>query len=374
MRALRVFFLLILIGVLGWTCYTYLLPGLGVTGQTPGSRPDRDTGLTRFREGDYEGAAKYLKRAASRGTAEPGILLPLGKSLIELGRVKEAEKFLGQLVKEQSLAAECPEALYLLANAATEDAAKTGYRDELLAKHYDTEWAEKASIPLGDAHYAGGRLFEARGAYSRALHGNVEAKERERIIETLTKLNEKLVFSRAETPDSVVYTVKQGDTLEKIAKKYGTTVGLIKMVNKIEGATGTIYENQDLKVITSSPEVLVETDAFRLTVFLGDHWLKEYPVGVGKEGEETPIGKWKVTTMTPNPDWHKPGKTIPFGDPANILGTRWIGLTKKGYGIHGTTKPDTIRTASSAGCVRMLNKDVEELFELVTTGTDVEIK
>ena len=200
----------------------------------------------------------------------------------------------------------------------------------------------------------------------------MEAKERERIVEILTKINQKLVFSKTLTPDSVMYTVKSGDTLQKIAKKYSTTAGLMKMVNGLKG--DAIYADQDLKVITARVRVLVETAACRLTVFLGNGWMKQYTVGVGKEGEETPVGTWKVTAMTVNPPWDRPGESIPHDDPRNILGTRWIGLTKPHYGIHGTTKPETIGDKSSAGCVRMLNADVEELFELVTTGTVVEIR
>jgi len=71
---------------------------------------------------------------------------------------------------------------------------------------------------------------------------------------------------------------------------------------------------------------------------------------------------------------------IPYGDKENVLGTRWISLTAtgqtpkvRGYGIHGTWEPDTVGKQASAGCVRLLNPDVEELFLIVPMGTPVTI-
>jgi lipoprotein-anchoring transpeptidase ErfK/SrfK len=75
-----------------------------------------------------------------------------------------------------------------------------------------------------------------------------------------------------------------------------------------------------------------------------------------------------------DPTWYAPGgKIIPPGDPRNILGSRWLGLDKPGYGIHGTTEPSSIGRSVTAGCVRMLNKDVEELFVILPVGTEVAI-
>ncbi|MFQ5787157.1 MAG: L,D-transpeptidase, partial [Thermodesulfobacteriota bacterium] len=67
-----------------------------------------------------------------------------------------------------------------------------------------------------------------------------------------------------------------------------------------------------------------------------------------------------------------------FGDPKNVLGTRWIGFEDKeglyGYGIHGTTEPDSIGKEMSNGCIRLTNEDVEELFNYVKAKTKVVIQ
>ncbi|GAG26972.1 unnamed protein product, partial [marine sediment metagenome] len=218
-----------------------------------------------------------------------------------------------------------------------------------------------------------GKLFEARLAYSRALlTGGLSDGEEKRIKNALLEINEVLVFSPTLTPDSVIYTIKERDSLIKIAKKHNTTVGLIRMVNKISG--DTVFPGQELKVIKTPVRILVERESFRLNVFLGKNWLKEYTVSIGAE-QATPTGSFTVTSKLINPDWCRPGKpTIPHDDERNILGTRWIGLSKKGYGIHGTTTPGSIGQAVTKGCVRMKNSDVEEISELVKVGTEVEIR
>ena len=65
---------------------------------------------------------------------------------------------------------------------------------------------------------------------------------------------------------------------------------------------------------------------------------------------------------------------IESGSPENSLGTRWLGFDKKGYGIHGTVEPETIGQQVSQGCVRMLNEDVEELYDLLPRGTRVTVQ
>ena len=74
----------------------------------------------------------------------------------------------------------------------------------------------------------------------------------------------------------------------------------------------------------------------------------------------------------PDPTWYGPGRIVPPGK-SNPLGTRWLGLSRKGYGIHGTNAPKSIGKRASHGCIRMRNHDIEELFELVSVGDTVEL-
>lgn len=100
---------------------------------------------------------------------------------------------------------------------------------------------------------------------------------------------------------------------------------------------------------------------------------KVYPVAVGATNSPSPSGTFEVKNRLVSPTYYHPGKVIPAGA-NNPLGTRWIGLSTKGYGIHGTNVENSIGKAASHGCIRMHRKDLEELFADVQVGDQVEIR
>lgn len=100
--------------------------------------------------------------------------------------------------------------------------------------------------------------------------------------------------------------------------------------------------------------------------------VKVYPVAVGKETTPSPTGTYTIVSRVTNPTYYHEGKVIPSG-PDNPVGTRWMGLSQKGYGIHGTNEPRSIGKAASHGCIRMGRRDLEALFAQVRAGDVVEI-
>ena len=100
---------------------------------------------------------------------------------------------------------------------------------------------------------------------------------------------------------------------------------------------------------------------------------KIYPVAVGKATTPSPTGTFAIVNRVTNPTYYHKGQVVEPG-PENPVGTRWIGLNQKGYGIHGTNAPRSIGKAASHGCIRMAQKDLEELFEMVRPGDVVEIR
>jgi len=100
---------------------------------------------------------------------------------------------------------------------------------------------------------------------------------------------------------------------------------------------------------------------------------KVFPVAVGAETTPSPTGSFEVKTLVVKPTYYHPGKVIPAGSD-NPLGTRWIGLSTKGYGIHGTNVESSVGKAASHGCIRMRRKDLEELFASMQVGDQVEIR
>ncbi len=101
--------------------------------------------------------------------------------------------------------------------------------------------------------------------------------------------------------------------------------------------------------------------------------VKMYPTAVGAARTPSPTGVFKIVSRVPNPTWYSPDhKIVPPGK-ANPLGTRWMGLSRRGYGIHGTNNQNSIGHNVSHGCIRMRKADVEELFQLVQVGDVVEM-
>jgi lipoprotein-anchoring transpeptidase ErfK/SrfK len=96
-------------------------------------------------------------------------------------------------------------------------------------------------------------------------------------------------------------------------------------------------------------------------------------VGTGAY-DRTPIGTFEIVDKVVDPVWWKGSRAIPFGDPENILGTRWMSINVPGFGLHGTWDDSTVGSSSSAGCVRMRNADIEEVFDIVPVGTKVVIR
>lgn len=100
--------------------------------------------------------------------------------------------------------------------------------------------------------------------------------------------------------------------------------------------------------------------------------LRVYQTAVGSPATPSPSGEFVVRNRLAHPTWYHKGRVVAPGK-ANPLGTRWIGLSMDGYGIHGTNVPRSIGRNVSHGCIRMRNQDVEELFELVHVGDTVEL-
>lgn len=118
----------------------------------------------------------------------------------------------------------------------------------------------------------------------------------------------------------------------------------------------------------SARRIVVSIPDRKLALVEGERVLKVYDVAVGKPTTPSPHGEFKIVSRAINPVW----KDVPPG-PNNPVGTRWLGLSVKGYGIHGTNAPGSIGKAASHGCIRMRNRDVEELFKLVGPGLSVEL-
>ena len=161
-------------------------------------------------------------------------------------------------------------------------------------------------------------------------------------------------------PNLNSYVIRSGDTLAAIAGAFNVTLQAILSANP--GVIPEALVINQVICIPISPTPLGITISIRnkiLSVYRNGRFFKAYPVAIGKPTTPTPTGIFTIANKQVNP-----------GGP---FGTRWMGLSKPHYGIHGTNNPASIGTAASNGCIRMFNNDVNDLFNYVGVGTVVRI-
>jgi lipoprotein-anchoring transpeptidase ErfK/SrfK len=129
---------------------------------------------------------------------------------------------------------------------------------------------------------------------------------------------------------------------------------------------------------TIGPVILIRRSANKLTLYSGAKIVRTFTVATGQNVYPTPLGRFQIVVKWKNPWWYPPTndawakglKPVPPG-PNNPLGTRWMGLSAPGVGIHGTDEPASIGYSLSHGCIRMLVPQAEWLFNHVDVGTPV---
>lgn len=215
-----------------------------------------------------------------------------------------------------------------------------------------------------------GELLEAKAVYQRLVGEFSNSAEVANWQKKIEEANIRLLFSSAVTPRSILYEIKPGENLTKIAKDFKTTAELIKKSNNL--ADDIILPGRKLKIWAAPFSIVVDKSQNTLLLKTDEEVLKTYVVSTGKNNS-TPAGNFKIINKLPNPTWFKAGAVVPVNSPDNILGTRWLGFDLAGYGIHGTTEPQSLGKQVTQGCVRMSNADVEELYTIVPVGTEVVI-
>jgi lipoprotein-anchoring transpeptidase ErfK/SrfK len=118
---------------------------------------------------------------------------------------------------------------------------------------------------------------------------------------------------------------------------------------------------------------LVSIQDRKLAVIEDGKVIGRFPIAVGAPTSPSPTGEFQVVSRVSNPTYYHPGTVIPSGKD-NPVGTRWVGLSQKGYGIHGTNAPKSVGHAVSHGCIRLCNRDMERLFAMLRVGDAVEIR
>jgi lipoprotein-anchoring transpeptidase ErfK/SrfK len=183
--------------------------------------------------------------------------------------------------------------------------------------------------------------------------------------------------------------------LEMVAEKCHASEGLIRTLNPGIADWKSIQSNQTVALLNIAPARHIA--AAKLRVNLSAKTIAAYddagklialfPCSIAADKEKRPVGQLTVQTVAINPNYtfdpvNFPelddkqkgyGKLIVSAGPNNPVGDAWIGLSRSGYGIHGTPHPDQIGKTFSHGCFRLANWNATRLVQMVIIGTPVEI-
>jgi len=344
-------------------------------------------GKSFFDDGKYDEAAQVfegLVRSARNSPYVEDALTKLGHIGEKAGEYERARSYWQRLETEFADRPIIHEARYHVGLCFEKEGGQRSMAEQYYRKTVSSDpdgtYAVLATCGLGRLTEADGKLEEARDLYGEAFdmarEGSAESKE---AVNLLGDANVRLIFSARKTKDSVLYTVKRGDTVSSMGAEFNTTQALILKANGIE-SPAALRVNKTLKITPKEFNIVVRKSDFTLTLYDKADVFKVYPAGLGRPENPTAPGRYEIETKIVNPTWYSPsGKVIPPLSPENELGTRWMGLEPIGpdlphdLGIHATIDPSSIGWASSRGCPRMRQEDAEELFDLVTLRTPVTI-
>ncbi len=185
--------------------------------------------------------------------------------------------------------------------------------------------------------------------------------------------------------------VHPNDTLESLAKRYDVGREALLQANPtlhghFHAGRSLIVPTQHLLPKVAHEGIVVNLAERRLYFFKNKHVICTYPVSVGQANWPTPTGKFTIIDKRKNPTWYVPksireaekalGRDLPARVPPgkdNPLGSRALRLSKRNYLIHGTNRSAAIGEASSAGCLRLYEKDIRQLYTFVKIDTPVRI-
>lgn len=209
-----------------------------------------------------------------------------------------------------------------------------------------------------DAHAELSRLYWTYPAQRRAV--------RPLLLQTAAE-----IFESTEQQFGEPHLVEYGETLESIGRLYEVPWQYLAKLNRITPAK--LQAGQELKVVRGPFGAVVDLSAFTLTVHAHGWYIRDYRIGIGKDGK-TPVGRFNVQEKLENPVWYDPdGGVVEADDPENPLGEYWIGLGNH-IGIHGTIDPDSIGKAASRGCIHLGDDDIRDVFALLGSGSEVTVR
>lgn len=314
-----------------------------------------------------------------KGEIQIEILYKMGSCYQKTGRTDKAEECWNKVLNSPYLSCR-PFAYYELAQQRLEEGnfdQAESYYAKLTKEFPSHSLAEDAMLGPVDIYIAKGEIENAKEYCEKIIGSSNSPRIKETTIDKLGDLNMKLLFSPTSTKTSEVYSIKAGDTLSAIARKFNTTVALLEKSNQLKSSL--IKPGQKIKVTANKFSIVIDTKRNELFLNYDGKLFKRYKISSGADDFSTPLGDFEIKEKIKDPTWYSTGNSdiIPPNSADNILGSRWMGLwksgTKTGYGIYEAIDPSDIGKHVTKGCIRMGKEDLEQLYDIITVRTSVKI-
>ncbi len=225
-------------------------------------------------------------------------------------------------------------------------------------------------------------IIEARDKLNEMLSTPLSRQQSAFVKKQFSSLAGKWLFNRTVLPGDTLcsnYKVAPGGRLGSIGRKFKVPYQILMRINNIRRPEALRAE-ETIKVINGPFHVRICRSTFTMDLYLQDTFVRSFPVGLGRTDRETPTGLWRVKPggKLVSPMWTDPdtGRIYQGTDSDYPLGSRWIGLEglkgaavgRTGFAIHGTRNSGQVGQANSGGCIRMNDKDVMLVYDLLAPG------
>ncbi len=237
---------------------------------------------------------------------------------------------------------------------------------------------------LGAVAYAKTAVARASGAKPGSavrLGVHVDGGPVRRLVESLGKRFDRDPVDSKLLLRNLVPFVTKGAPGKQLDRK-GALTAIVRALaeNRRTGITLPYKDTpQAVSRSTFGPVIVIRRTSNKLLLYKGMKPWRTFTVATGQAIYPTPLGRFEIQVRWKDPWWYPPNspwaqgaKPIPPG-PGNPLGTRWMGISSPGVGIHGTPDPASLGYSASHGCIRMAIPEAEWLFDHVEIGTPVYI-
>lgn len=211
-------------------------------------------------------------------------------------------------------------------------------------------------------------------ALMQRLPENAPASLRQGVEYALGLCNLNVLLSSEPQEGDEIYVLQKGDTLDRLKRKFKVSPEVIMGINRIPDAR-RLTIGRRIKIPHLEFSIVVNKADNTLTLYNHGKFFKKYIVRTGQTDNLTPNGDFHILNKMKDPPWRNPkdGMSYKGGEPGNELGSRWMGFMGVNVGIHEASDPNTLGKYTSNGCVGMKREDVEELYNLVPSGTPLKV-